>query len=107
MSRVYMAARYDKGSADYVNCPMTPEEYGRFYDALLSAQSVEERGWENLNYFEGCLPSDESASARFVCRTDLRSRRLRGIDCNRIDGGSACGGPGARRCGRRSAAGFR
>src|ERR1035438_8203605 len=33
MSRVYMAARYDKGSADYINCPMTPEEYSRFYDA--------------------------------------------------------------------------
>ncbi len=35
MSRVYMAARYDKGSADYINCPMTPDEYGQFFDALL------------------------------------------------------------------------
>jgi methylenetetrahydrofolate--tRNA-(uracil-5-)-methyltransferase len=61
MSRVYMAARYDKGSADYINCPMTPEEYGKFYDALLSAQSVEERDWEKLNYFEGCLPIEEIA----------------------------------------------
>ena len=61
MSRVYMAARYDKGSADYINCPMTPEEYGRFYDALLAAQSVEERDWENLNYFESCLPIEEIA----------------------------------------------
>ena len=61
MSRVYMAARYDKGSADYINCPMTEDEYGRFYDALLAAQSVEERDWENLNYFEGCLPIDEIA----------------------------------------------
>jgi methylenetetrahydrofolate--tRNA-(uracil-5-)-methyltransferase len=61
MSRVYMAARYDKGSADYINCPMTPEEYGRFYDALLAAQSVEERDWEKLNYFEGCLPIEEIA----------------------------------------------
>ena len=61
MSRVYMAARYDKGSADYINCPMTPEEYGRFYDALLAAQSVEEREWEKLNYFEGCLPIEEIA----------------------------------------------
>src|ERR1700756_1088628 len=43
MSRVYMAARYDKGSADYINCPMTAEDYGCFYDALLAAQSVEER----------------------------------------------------------------
>lgn len=59
MSRVYLAARYDKGSADYINCPMTEEEYGRFYDALLAAQSVEDRDWENLNYFEGCLPIEE------------------------------------------------
>ncbi len=61
MDRVYMAARYDKGSADYINCPMTPEEYGRFYDALLTAQSVEERDWEKLNYFESCLPIEEIA----------------------------------------------
>jgi methylenetetrahydrofolate--tRNA-(uracil-5-)-methyltransferase len=61
MSRVYMAARYDKGSADYINCPMTAEEYGRFYDALLAAQSVEERDWEKLNYFESCLPIEEIA----------------------------------------------
>jgi methylenetetrahydrofolate--tRNA-(uracil-5-)-methyltransferase len=60
-SRVYMAARYDKGSADYINCPMTEEEYGRFYDALLAAQSVEERDWEKLNYFESCLPIEEIA----------------------------------------------
>jgi methylenetetrahydrofolate--tRNA-(uracil-5-)-methyltransferase len=61
MSRVYMAARYDKGSADYINCPMTPEEYGTFYDGLLAAQSVEERDWEKLNYFESCLPIEEIA----------------------------------------------
>src|SRR6266700_8152907 len=61
MERVYMAARYDKGSADYINCPMTAEEYGRFYDALLAAQSVEERDWEKLNYFESCLPIEEIA----------------------------------------------
>jgi methylenetetrahydrofolate--tRNA-(uracil-5-)-methyltransferase len=61
MSRVYMAARYDKGSADYINCPMTAEEYGRFYDALVAARSVEERDWERLNYFEGCLPIEEIA----------------------------------------------
>jgi methylenetetrahydrofolate--tRNA-(uracil-5-)-methyltransferase len=61
MSRVYMAARYDKGSADYINCPMTAEEYSRFYDALVAAQSVEERDWEELNYFESCLPIEEIA----------------------------------------------
>ena len=61
MSRVYLAARYDKGSADYINCPMTREDYDRFYDALLAAQSVEERDWEKLNYFESCLPIEEIA----------------------------------------------
>ncbi len=61
MSRIYMAARYDKGSADYINCPMTREEYDGFYDALLAAQSVEERDWEKLNYFESCLPIEEIA----------------------------------------------
>lgn len=61
MERIYMAARYDKGSADYINCPMTKDEYDRFCDALLAAQSVEERDWEKLNYFEGCLPIEEIA----------------------------------------------
>jgi len=59
MNRCYMAARYDKGSADYINCPMNKEEYDRFYDALIAAQSVEEREWEKLNYFESCLPIEE------------------------------------------------
>src|SRR5436190_9039723 len=61
MSKVYLAARYDKGSADYINCPMTSEEYDRFYDALVAAQPVEEKEWEKLNYFEGCLPIEEIA----------------------------------------------
>jgi methylenetetrahydrofolate--tRNA-(uracil-5-)-methyltransferase len=56
-----MAARYDKGTADYINCPMTADEYNAFYDALLAAQSVEERDWEKLNYFESCLPIEEIA----------------------------------------------
>jgi methylenetetrahydrofolate--tRNA-(uracil-5-)-methyltransferase len=61
MTRVYLAARYDKGTADYINCPMSKEEYDRFYDALVSAESVEARDWEKLNYFEGCLPVEEIA----------------------------------------------
>jgi methylenetetrahydrofolate--tRNA-(uracil-5-)-methyltransferase len=61
MSRVYMAARYDKGTADYINCPMTKEEYDRFLDALLEAHSVDAKDWENLNYFESCLPIEEIA----------------------------------------------
>jgi methylenetetrahydrofolate--tRNA-(uracil-5-)-methyltransferase len=61
MSKVYLAARYDKGSADYINCPMSRDEYDRFLDALLAAQSVEQKDWENLNYFESCLPIEEIA----------------------------------------------
>lgn len=61
MNKVYLAARYDKGSADYINCPMSKDEYDRFYDALLAAQSVEQKDWENLNYFESCLPIEEIA----------------------------------------------
>jgi methylenetetrahydrofolate--tRNA-(uracil-5-)-methyltransferase len=61
MAKVYLAARYDKGTADYINCPMSKEEYDSFYDALVSAQSVEERDWEKLNYFESCLPIEEIA----------------------------------------------
>jgi methylenetetrahydrofolate--tRNA-(uracil-5-)-methyltransferase len=61
MEKVYLAARYDRGSADYINCPMSKKEYDDFYDALLSAQSVEARDWEKLNYFEACLPIEEIA----------------------------------------------
>jgi len=61
MSKVYLAARYDKGTADYINCPMSKEEYDQFYDALIAAESVEAKDWEKLNYFEGCLPLEEIA----------------------------------------------
>jgi methylenetetrahydrofolate--tRNA-(uracil-5-)-methyltransferase len=61
MSKVYLAARYDKGTADYINCPMSKEEYDRFYDALVAAESVESKDWEKLNYFESCLPIEEIA----------------------------------------------
>ena len=56
MERVYMAARRDKGTADYINCPMNRGEYERFLDALLTAEPAEAREWEKLDYFEGCLP---------------------------------------------------
>lgn len=61
MERVYFAARYGKGTADYINCPFTREEYERFLDALTAAQSVEGHDWERLNYFEACLPIEEIA----------------------------------------------
>jgi methylenetetrahydrofolate--tRNA-(uracil-5-)-methyltransferase len=62
MERVYFAARYDKGTADYINCPMNREEYDRFLDALIAAEEAESKEWENLDYFEGCLPIEVLAS---------------------------------------------
>lgn len=56
MDRVYFAARWDKGTADYINCPMDRAEYDRFYDALIAAEAAESKEWEKLEYFEGCLP---------------------------------------------------
>ena len=56
MGRVYFAARWDKGTADYINCPMDRAEYDRFLDALLMAEPAEEKEWEKLDYFESCLP---------------------------------------------------
>jgi methylenetetrahydrofolate--tRNA-(uracil-5-)-methyltransferase len=61
MTRCYFAARYGKGTPDYINCPFTREEYDRFLDALLAARPVQGHDWEKLNYFEGCLPIEEIA----------------------------------------------
>jgi methylenetetrahydrofolate--tRNA-(uracil-5-)-methyltransferase len=63
MNRVYFAARYDKGSADYINCPMSREEYDAFYDALMAAEAVQEKEWENLAYFQACLPIEQLAKS--------------------------------------------
>jgi methylenetetrahydrofolate--tRNA-(uracil-5-)-methyltransferase len=74
MERVYFAARWDKGTADYINCPFTREEYDAFIDALANAEKIEQKQWEQLpddgavttakaglQYFEGCLPIEETA----------------------------------------------
>ena len=66
MSKVYFAARWGKGSADYINCPFTKEEYDRFLDALTTAEAVPAKDWEQIpteptHYFEGCLPIEETA----------------------------------------------
>jgi methylenetetrahydrofolate--tRNA-(uracil-5-)-methyltransferase len=62
MERVYFAARWNKGTADYINCPMDRTEYDRFYDALVAAEAAEEKEWEKLDYFEGCLPIEVLAT---------------------------------------------
>jgi methylenetetrahydrofolate--tRNA-(uracil-5-)-methyltransferase len=79
MDKVYFAARWDKGTADYINCPFTKEEYEAFMDALAAAEKIEHKSWEQLpvdaamatevplsptaqvQYFEGCLPIEETA----------------------------------------------
>jgi methylenetetrahydrofolate--tRNA-(uracil-5-)-methyltransferase len=74
MDKVYFAARWDKGTADYINCPFTKEEYEAFMDALATAEKIEQKAWEQLptdgsvtaapeklQYFEGCLPIEETA----------------------------------------------
>jgi len=60
-SKVYMAARYDKGTADYINCPMMREEYDAFIASLAEAQRVDGHDWDKAQYFEGCLPIEEIA----------------------------------------------
>ncbi len=62
MSRVYFAARWDKGTADYINCPMDRAEYDCFYEALVAAEAAESKEWEKLEYFEGCLPIEVLAT---------------------------------------------
>jgi len=77
LSRVYFAARWDKGTADYINCPMDRAEYDRFYEALVAAEAAERREWEKLEsssstppvagargpqYFESCLPIEVLAA---------------------------------------------
>ncbi|MBQ1272076.1 MAG: methylenetetrahydrofolate--tRNA-(uracil(54)-C(5))-methyltransferase (FADH(2)-oxidizing) TrmFO, partial [Clostridia bacterium] len=62
MSKAYLASRYDKGTPDYINCPMNEEEYDAFYKALVSAQTAELHGFENNKVFEGCMPVEVMAS---------------------------------------------
>src|SRR5918911_1124420 len=57
----FRAARYGKGGDDYLNCPLDEEEYARFYDALVSAQSVPLQRFEETRWFEACLPIEELA----------------------------------------------
>jgi methylenetetrahydrofolate--tRNA-(uracil-5-)-methyltransferase len=59
--KVYRASRYGKAADDYLNCPMTIEEYDAFYDALLAAESVAVQDFEDVQYFESCLPIEELA----------------------------------------------
>ncbi|MFC7372161.1 FADH(2)-oxidizing methylenetetrahydrofolate--tRNA-(uracil(54)-C(5))-methyltransferase TrmFO [Fictibacillus iocasae] len=59
--KVYLKSRYDKGEAAYLNCPMTEEEFDRFYEALISAETVPLKEFEKEIFFEGCMPVEVMA----------------------------------------------
>jgi len=60
MNVCYLKSRYDKGDADYINCPMDQETYLKFYEALIQSDKVEVKDFEN-NVFEGCMPVETMA----------------------------------------------
>lgn len=60
-SKAYFKSRYDKGEADYINCPMNKEEFTNFYRALITAETVPMKEFEKEIYFEGCMPFEEMA----------------------------------------------
>ncbi|NMD69498.1 FADH(2)-oxidizing methylenetetrahydrofolate--tRNA-(uracil(54)-C(5))-methyltransferase TrmFO [Bacillus sp. DNRA2] len=62
MDKVYLKSRYDKGEAAYLNCPMTEEEFNRFYEALITAETVPLKEFEKEVFFEGCMPIEVMAS---------------------------------------------
>ena len=61
MERAYFASRYDKGTPDYINCPMSEEEYKAFWQELIHAQEAEVHGFEDGQVFEGCMPVEVMA----------------------------------------------
>jgi methylenetetrahydrofolate--tRNA-(uracil-5-)-methyltransferase len=60
MDKAYFKSRYDKGSADYINCPMTREEYDAWYNEVINAKTAKIKDFE-LKVFEGCMPFEEMA----------------------------------------------
>ncbi len=61
MDSVFKASRYDKGEADYINCPMNKEQYEAFYEALINAEAAELKEFEDNRVFEGCMPIETMA----------------------------------------------
>ncbi|MFC5401926.1 FADH(2)-oxidizing methylenetetrahydrofolate--tRNA-(uracil(54)-C(5))-methyltransferase TrmFO [Cohnella soli] len=61
LDKVFLASRYDKGEAAYLNCPMTEAEYDAFYEALVTAETAEVKDFEKEMYFEGCMPIEVMA----------------------------------------------
>ena len=79
MDRAWFASRYDKGTADYVNCPMTEEEYQAFWEALTTAEEAPVHGFEDKNVFEGCMPVEVMArrGRDTLCYGPLKPRGLK------------------------------
>jgi methylenetetrahydrofolate--tRNA-(uracil-5-)-methyltransferase len=61
MEKVFLQSRYDKGEAAYLNCPMSEEEFNRFYEALITAEAAPLKEFEKEIYFEGCMPVEVMA----------------------------------------------
>ena len=64
-SKAFWASRYDKGEADYLNCPLNKEEYEQFYQSLMQAKWVETKDFEKEIFFEGCMPIEVMATRGF------------------------------------------
>ena len=79
MDKAFFASRYSKGTPDYVNCPMTEEEYQLFWEALTTAQEAEVHGFEDKRVFEGCMPVEVMArrGRDTLCYGPLKPRGLR------------------------------
>ncbi|MBQ9330815.1 MAG: methylenetetrahydrofolate--tRNA-(uracil(54)-C(5))-methyltransferase (FADH(2)-oxidizing) TrmFO [Oscillibacter sp.] len=79
MDKAWLGSRYDRGTADYVNCPMTEEEYLAFWEALTTAQEAEVHGFEDKAVFEGCMPVEVMArrGRDTLCYGPLKPRGLR------------------------------
>jgi len=61
-NKVYALSRYGRGGDDYLNCPMTKDEYEQFYQAIIDAEKVNPKGFEEKKVFEGCMPIEVMAS---------------------------------------------
>ncbi|MFC5472005.1 FADH(2)-oxidizing methylenetetrahydrofolate--tRNA-(uracil(54)-C(5))-methyltransferase TrmFO [Cohnella suwonensis] len=61
LDKVFLASRYDKGEAAYLNCPMSEAEYDAFYEALVTAETAAVKDFEKEMYFEGCMPIEVMA----------------------------------------------
>ena len=79
MDSAWFASRYDKGTADYVNCPMTEEEYLAFWEALTTAEEAPVHGFEDKSVFEGCMPVEVMArrGRDTLCYGPLKPRGLK------------------------------